>query len=291
MKQTAWDKMIPTYKINFPELPTDEAEAPSGGEPKAETSGGEFKAQTAAERGSGARPATSRYGASRPPTASMREREAEVARQREARQRADKEREERAREEQEAREREVARARTEAAIKVAKEAILAEAKVAPTPVAAQRYKVLRSRSPTASSSVRSPSDRRDAPLDKRVAERQAASARAEELRGARERQLQRQREREGAEEEEAAQQTSTTPAPPAPTEADIKRKAAELLAQEMAAETPFATAKVARWRKAAERLAATHGELREEACLGGRRTGDRVRLEEEDRVRLVDRMP
>ena len=67
--------------------------------------------------------------------------------------------------------------------------------------------------------------------------------------------------------------------PPQASEAEIRKRAADLLAEGMAAPTPVTIAKAARWRKTAASLR-TPFSPKEEAALGGKRTGDRVRVEE-----------
>ena len=179
---------------------------------------------------------------------------------------ADMEREaEVAREEAAAKEREQERIQMEAKVRATKESILSDAKAAPTPVAAQRYPSLRASNATAGPPARAVG------LGVVHDERRAALDRAEELRAARQK----------AELAEAQVETEVPTGAPPPTELDIRTQAQAILAQAMGAETPFAMAKVSRWRKSSERLAASYGGLKEDAALGGRRLGDRVRLEEE----------
>lgn len=162
--------------------------------------------------------------------------------------------------------------RMESMVQTAQQSILAETLAAPTPIAALRYKSLRTqqREQLAASAQQA---KRAGLSD----EQRAALERATELKASRAREAMATAEGDGG--SEAAE--AAAPKPEA-TEADVRSLASAILADLMAAETPVATAKAARWRKETQRrLAPTQGSLKEEARLGGRRTGDRVRLEEE----------
>ena len=186
---------------------------------------------------------------------------------------------------EEARERQQA-VRTESMVQTAAEAILAEAMSARTPVAALHFRVLRSKnaSPPQQDDERGVSGggaegkgggraRRDLSDEQR-----AALDRAHELRATRMKIETAEEEAAAHVEEEEEQQTGAAKADA--TELEIRKATEELLANAMATETPVAMAKAAGWRRATQSaLRARDFTPKEEAALGGRRTGDRTTIE------------
>lgn len=177
------------------------------------------------------------------------------------------------REAEAARERQQA-VRMESMVHTAQQAILAQTLAAPTPVASRRYKALRSKlhEQLAASAQEAQRSARAALSD----DQRAALDRANALKTARMHKL-----GATAEADDSLEAGESAPKPEA-TEADVRAMTSAILSDLLAAETPVATAKGTRWRKATQqRLIPTQGTLKEESRLGGRRTGDRLRLEEE----------
>ena len=157
--------------------------------------------------------------------------------------------------------------RMESMVQTAQLSIFATTLAAPTPVASLRYKALRvkQQEQLAATAQEAQRSARAALSD----DQRAALDRANALKAARTHELRATAEADG--DSEAAE---SAPKPEA-TEADVRALASAILSDLMAAGTPTATAKGTRWRKATQRrLIPAQGTLKEEARLGGRRTGD-----------------
>ena len=161
--------------------------------------------------------------------------------------------------------------RTESMIQTSAQSILAQAMEAETPVAALRYRQLRSKTPQPLQAEAA------AEVGDISSTRRAALARANELRAAR------MAEEESAAENttrEAEHQDTSKPesAEVQTNEPEIRKEAESILASLLASTTPITATKAVRWRKDKAAIMARGG-LKEDAALGGRRIGDRIAVE------------